>query len=155
MKDLISPSIHDVTQAILADYDHGRPIDKLDIFNQPDSKVIYELIGELTRIAYPGFVKDKAYRLYDVKNNLSTFIKASRTCGRCMAVALLSTLTFASGYQRLRRLRTSSMMAGNSGCNVGSPLPEKVSVCKGCPDVWLLSCFSGTEMSSPQNSGPY
>ena len=75
MKDLISPSIHDVTQAILADYDHGRPIDKLDIFNQPDSKVIYELIGELTRIAYPGFVKDKAYRLYDVKNNLSTVIE--------------------------------------------------------------------------------
>ena len=60
MKDLISPSIHDVTQAILADYDHGRPIDKLAIFNQPASKVIYELIGELTRIAYPGFVKDKA-----------------------------------------------------------------------------------------------
>ena len=66
MKDLISPSIHDVTKAILEDYGHGRPIDKLDVFNQPDTKVIYELINELVRVAYPGFSKDKAYRIYDI-----------------------------------------------------------------------------------------
>ena len=75
MKDLISPSIHDVTKAILEDYGHGRPIDKLDVFNQPDTKVIYELINELVRVAYPGFSKDKAYRIYDIRNNLSMVIE--------------------------------------------------------------------------------
>ena len=75
MKDLISPAIHETTQAILADYDQGRSIDKLDVFNQPDTKVIYELINELVRIAYPGFSKDKHYRIYDIRNNLSMVIE--------------------------------------------------------------------------------
>ena len=75
MQDLISPEIHTITRNILADYDHKRPIDKLDVFNQPDSKVIYELIQELVRVAYPGFSKDKNYRIYDIRNNLSMVIE--------------------------------------------------------------------------------
>ena len=75
MQDLISPEIHTITRNILADYDHKRPIDKLDVFNQPDSKVIYELIQELARVAYPGFSKDKNYRIYDIRNNLSMVIE--------------------------------------------------------------------------------
>lgn len=75
MKDLIFPAIHETTQAILADYDKGRSIDKLDVFNQPDTKVIYELINELVRVAYPGFSKDKHYRIYDIRNNLSMVIE--------------------------------------------------------------------------------
>lgn len=75
MKDLISPAIHATTQAILADYGKGRSIDKLDVFNQPDTKVIYEIINELVRVAYPGFSKDKHYRIYDIRNNLSMVIE--------------------------------------------------------------------------------
>ena len=75
MKDLISPEIHDITRAILADYDGNRSIDKLDVFNQPDAKVIHELINELVRVAYPGFSKDKHYRIYDIHNNMSMVIE--------------------------------------------------------------------------------
>ena len=75
MQDLIGQDIKDITQDILADYDKARHIDKLDVFNQPDTKVIYELIGELTRVAYPGYVKDPHYRIYDIRNNLSMVIE--------------------------------------------------------------------------------
>lgn len=75
MKDLISPAIADLTQSILDDYDNARHIDKLDVFNQPDTKVIKELIEELMRITYPGFSKDKHYRIYDIRNNLSMVIE--------------------------------------------------------------------------------
>ena len=75
MKDLISPAIHDITQTVLADYDNGRPIDKLDVFNQPDTRVIYEIVNELIRIAFPGFSKDEYYRIYDIRNNLSMVIE--------------------------------------------------------------------------------
>ena len=75
MKDLISPAIHDITQTVLADYDNGRPIDKLDVFNQPDTRVIYEIVNELIRIAFPGFSKDEHYRIYDIRNNLSIVIE--------------------------------------------------------------------------------
>ena len=75
MQDIIGQDIKSITQDILADYDKKRHIDKLDVFNQPDTKVIYELIGELTRVAYPGYVKDPHYRIYDIRNNLSMVIE--------------------------------------------------------------------------------
>ena len=75
MKDLISAEINGITSEIIKDYSRNRPIDKLDVFNQPDTKVIYELIQELVRVAYPGFVKDTHYRIYDIGNNLSLVIE--------------------------------------------------------------------------------
>ena len=69
MQDIIGENIHELTQSILDDYEKTRHIDKLDVFNQPDTKVIYELIHELTRVAYPGYVKDPHYRIYDIRNN--------------------------------------------------------------------------------------
>ncbi len=75
MKDLISAEINGITSEIIKDYGRNRPIDKLDVFNQPDTKVIYELIQELVRVAYPGFVKDTHYRIYDIGNNLSMVIE--------------------------------------------------------------------------------
>ena len=47
----------------------------MDVFNQPDTKVIHELIEELVRIAYPGFSKDENYRIYDIRNNLSLVVE--------------------------------------------------------------------------------
>ena len=75
MQDFISPQIGAITQTILDDYAKKRPIDKLDVFNQPDTKVIHELIEELIRVAYPGFSKDKHYRVYDIGNNMSMVIE--------------------------------------------------------------------------------
>ena len=75
MQDFISPQIGAITQTILDDYDKKRAIDKLDVFNQPDTKVIHELIEELIRVAYPGFSKDKHYRVYDICNNMSMVIE--------------------------------------------------------------------------------
>lgn len=75
MQDFISPQIGAITQTILADYNKKRAIDKLDVFNQPDTKVIHELIDELIRVAYPGFSKDKHYRVYDIGNNMSMVIE--------------------------------------------------------------------------------
>lgn len=75
MQDFISPQIGAITQTILDDYDKKRAIDKLDVFNQPDTKVIHELIEELIRVAYPGFSKDKHYRVYDIGNNMTMVIE--------------------------------------------------------------------------------
>lgn len=75
MQDFISPQIGAIKQTILDDYAKKRAIDKLDVFNQPDTKVIHELIEELIRVAYPGFSKDKHYRVYDIGNNMSMVIE--------------------------------------------------------------------------------
>ena len=75
MQDIIGREIKNISKAIIGDYDKGRHIDKLDVFNQPDTKVIYELIHELTRVAYPGYVKDNHYRIYDIQQNMAMVIE--------------------------------------------------------------------------------
>ncbi|MBQ2087632.1 MAG: serine acetyltransferase [Selenomonas sp.] len=75
MQDIIGKEIKAISTAIIDDYDKGRHIDKLDVFNQPDTKVIYELIHELTRVAFPGYVKDNNYRIYDIRQNMAMVIE--------------------------------------------------------------------------------
>ena len=71
MPDHISKQIPSIINEILVDYEKGRSIDKLDVFNQPDQRIIKELIGKLYRIIFPGYFKEQIYRVYNIKNNLS------------------------------------------------------------------------------------
>ena len=64
--DNISEIINDIT----ADYEKGRPIDKQDIFGQPDRDSVRDIINKLNRIVYAGYYVDRTYRIY----NLSTTI---------------------------------------------------------------------------------
>ena len=72
---MISNGIQGAIQGILSDYEKGRSIDKLDVFRQPDRHMITELTEKLFRVVYPGFFKDRSYRIYNVKNNLSMVIE--------------------------------------------------------------------------------
>lgn len=77
MGKLISSQIQGVIDGILADYDHEghREVDKLDIFNKPDKKKIVDIVDKLLRIIYPGYIKDKTYRFYDMHNSLTVIIE--------------------------------------------------------------------------------
>ena len=70
MSDVIAANIAAITGEILADYERGRNIDKLDVFSQPDRQTVTDLIGKLFRVVFPGFYKDPCYRMYSVKNNI-------------------------------------------------------------------------------------
>ena len=67
--------IQSLTERILADYENGRVIDRLEMFTQPDRQVIHELIGKLLRLVFPGYYRDYAYRIYNPKNSLSALIE--------------------------------------------------------------------------------
>ena len=71
MADIISQGIHEIINGVLNDYESGRTIDKMDVFKQLDKQVIIDLTEKLFRVVFPGFFKDKQYRVYDIKNNLS------------------------------------------------------------------------------------
>ena len=73
--DTLEGSIHDLTQNILADYTAGRPIDRIEPFNQPDRDVIIALIGKLRRIVFPGYFRDPAYHVYSAAHSLSALIE--------------------------------------------------------------------------------
>lgn len=44
-------------------------------FAHPDKEVVIDMIGKLMRIVYPGFSRDKNYRIYNTHHNLSMLIE--------------------------------------------------------------------------------
>lgn len=75
MDNKILAEIDSIANTILADYGKGRTIDKTDVYNQPNKDVIIDILNKLIRIVYPGYFKDKNYKIYNVKNNLSVIIE--------------------------------------------------------------------------------
>ena len=64
-----------VVDSILADYRSERDIDKLELYRKPDKDVVIDIIEKLRRIVFPGYFRDKNYRTYNAKHNLSMLIE--------------------------------------------------------------------------------
>ena len=71
----IELEIEGIVDSILLDYRNGRAIDKLDHSCHPDKEIIIDMIGKLLRIVYPGATKEKTYRIYNARHNLSMLIE--------------------------------------------------------------------------------
>ena len=71
----IEQQIEGIVDAILEDYRGGRDIDRMEQMEQPDKDVIIDIIEKLRRIIYPGYFKEKTYRIYNAKHNLSMLIE--------------------------------------------------------------------------------
>ena len=67
--------IEALVDTILDDYSGQRDIDKLEMHRRPDKDVVIAIIDKLRRIVFPGYFKDKNYRMYNAKHNLSMLIE--------------------------------------------------------------------------------
>ena len=71
----VDQRIEAVVDTILKDYSGDRDIDKMEQSAQPDKDVIIDLIEKLRRIVFPGYFREKNYRIYNAKHNLSVLIE--------------------------------------------------------------------------------
>ena len=71
----IEMEIEGIVDSILDDYRHGRDIDRENNFCRPDKDIIIDMIGKLMRIVYPGASREKSYRIYNPRHNLSMLIE--------------------------------------------------------------------------------
>ena len=71
----IEERIEGVVDSILGDYAQGRDIDKIDLRQHPDKDVITDMIRKLLRIVYPGYSREKSFRIYNAKHHLSMLIE--------------------------------------------------------------------------------
>ena len=67
--------VETIVDTILEDYRNGRSIDRMNPFAHPDKAVVIDMIGKLMRIVYPGFSRDRNYRIYNTHHNLSMLIE--------------------------------------------------------------------------------
>ncbi|MCR5809334.1 MAG: serine O-acetyltransferase [Clostridiales bacterium] len=81
--------IQELEESILADYEKERVIDRLELFSQPDGRMIEELIEKLFRVVFPGFFRDYTYRIYNLKNSISNLLEdIADRLNRQIAIAL-------------------------------------------------------------------
>ena len=71
----IELEIENIVDNILDDYKKERHIDKMDIFSSVDKEVIIDIINKLVKIVYPGFSRDKQYRIYTARHRLAMLIE--------------------------------------------------------------------------------
>ncbi|HAU50676.1 MAG TPA: serine acetyltransferase, partial [Clostridiales bacterium] len=67
--------IQNVVDLILKDYEDDRVINAIDIHHQPDKEVIISVVDNLLKILYPGYLSDKVFRVYTLKNTMSATIE--------------------------------------------------------------------------------
>ena len=71
----IEQRIEQVVDTILEDYRLDRDIDRMEKLRKPDREAIVDIIEKLRRIVFPGYFREKNYRMYNNKHNLSMLIE--------------------------------------------------------------------------------
>jgi serine O-acetyltransferase len=67
--------IKDIVDLILSDYEKGRDVDQMDVYNQPDRDAVKDIVIKLIRIIYPGYYRDKVYKSYNDNNRIAVVIE--------------------------------------------------------------------------------
>ncbi len=75
MQNKIESEIKNIVGDILKDYENERTIDKIESFDQPDTKVVEDITQKLLNIVFPGYYRDKAYRFYNDHSRLTVLIE--------------------------------------------------------------------------------
>lgn len=75
MERKIEREINGLVGEILEDYKKARSIDNINVFDQADKEIVIDILNKLRQIIFPGYFKNKAYRIYTAKNNLTMLLE--------------------------------------------------------------------------------
>ncbi len=75
MNGLENKEVNSIVEQILKDYEMGKDIDTMKVYDQPDRMAIKEIVNKLIRIVYPGYYRDKVYKSYNLQGNLTVLIE--------------------------------------------------------------------------------
>lgn len=67
----LEKDVNRLVETLMTDYEQGRDIDAVEDFVHPNRDDIIKIITQLQNIIFPGYYKNKNYRIYTVRNNLS------------------------------------------------------------------------------------
>ena len=60
---------------LLEDYEKGRDVDKMEVFQQPDQDAVKKIIKKLLMILYPGYYRERLYRTRNTHSKLQILIE--------------------------------------------------------------------------------
>jgi len=86
---MIEKHIDKIINLIGEDYKKNREIDRQELFSQPDSLVIRDMVHKLQRILFPGYYFDRDFRVYNIQNKIPVLIEdVAYNMNRQISIAL-------------------------------------------------------------------
>lgn len=75
MSEITQDKITEIVDTLMEDYSKGRTIDEIKMFEYPDKNIIIDILEKITIVIYPGYYRNRNYRTYTVKNNISILVE--------------------------------------------------------------------------------
>lgn len=76
MEKKIKNTIDDIVATIMEDYkDENRIVNRKEVFAQPDTEIVLDIIDKLIKIVYPGYFRDKSYRFYNLNSRTTVILE--------------------------------------------------------------------------------
>ena len=76
MAELIKEEeIEIIVQKVLSDFEKGKNIDAVDIYNNPDKSEVREIVANLFKIVFPGYFRHRTFKIYNPKNTFAVTIE--------------------------------------------------------------------------------
>ncbi len=71
----LDDKINSLVEGLLKDYSQGKDIDKDNTFDQPDKEAVIDILYKLRKIIYPGYFRNKSFKVYTVRNDISMLLE--------------------------------------------------------------------------------
>lgn len=75
MAHKLEEKINRLVETLLEDYGKGRVIDEVKSFDHPDKEAVIDIIEKLRKIIYPGYYRNKTYKVYTVRNDVTMLLE--------------------------------------------------------------------------------
>lgn len=67
--------INKIVLNVFKDFEGGKTIDAIDIYNKPDKAEVRELVDDFFRIIFPGYFRDRSYKIFNPKNSFAVTLE--------------------------------------------------------------------------------
>lgn len=71
----IDKKINNLVEGLMEDFNGGKTIDEVKLYEHPEKEEIVDILEKLRKIVYPGYYRNKSYKVYTVKNNISMLLE--------------------------------------------------------------------------------
>lgn len=75
MRNKFESNIKSIVGNLLEDYKDDRTINHIELFDQPDTEVVVDILDKMLKIVFPGFFREKTYRFYNLDSRLTVLLE--------------------------------------------------------------------------------
>lgn len=132
--------VNSIVKKVLADYKGRKNIDAVNIYNKPDKTEMQEMVHDLLRIVFPGYFRERTYKIYNPNNYYAVIIED-------VFYHLNKQVMLALDFCKLRGTMTAKERKSES-YRISREFFEKIPLIREYVETDLLAAFDGDPAAS-------